>query len=473
MKSVIYVSLFLSLLLLSCSRVKAPAPPRAQIDSVLAVPVSTLNVPVYYVIAEVEALANEKIGAQPREARVAINPKGDSLFLTLTRYEPVTIRYDGKRSLTCRVPIDISGFFHAKKLGITIKNKTPVHARLALTVTTKVRLDKTWNLKTETTLDRIEWLEQPKLNIAGVKVNLGPPMENALEKHRADILAKIDGSVGGLVKLGPSIEKVWLDLQKPISINRKVIPVWLKTEGKNMSGRMIQSSKDTIAVEVSLETFIESVLDSAANAVPKTPLPPFHRTDSLNPGVHAFVKATIPFAEINRVIGQVTDTMIFRHGDRQVRVRSSEVYGTPEGLAVGLSLAGDVRADVYLRGDIGFDSIQNQLVVTNFSFDVASEQSLIQAADWFTHGMIIDRIAPYLTLPMDHTFRVVPSLMTKGIEKGKLGRKIDVNWSQFDVRIYRYLVTRENIQVILEVNGQAMVKLEKGLLDKKRAVDSP
>jgi hypothetical protein len=187
--------------------------------------------------------------------------------------------------------------------------------------------------------------------------------------------------------------------------------------------------------------------------------------------VHAFVKATIPFAEINRVIGQVTDTMIFRHGDRQVRVRSSEVYGTPEGLAVGLSLAGDVRADVYLRGDIGFDSIQNQLVVTNFSFDIASEQSLVQAADWFTHGMIIDRIAPFLTLPMDHTFRVVPSLMTKGIEKGKLGRKIDVTWSQFNVRIYRHLVTRENIQVILEVNGNAEVKLEKGLLDKKRAVD--
>lgn len=465
--ALLWCTCIVTIILPGCSRVVAPAPPRTTIDSTLTIPLSTLNVPVYYVIADIEALANEKIGSAPREAKVAINPKGDSLFLTITRYEPVSIKYDGKRSLTCRVPIDIRGLFRARKLGITVKNRTPVHARLALTVTTKVWLGKTWNLKTETRLDRIEWIEEPRLNIAGVKVNLRPPMENALEKHQADIIAKLDGSVGGLVKLGPSIEKVWLDLQKPISINRKVVPVWLKTEGKNMSGRLIQSSKDTIAAEISLETSIESVLDSAS-AIGRTPLPPFQRTDSLNPGVHAFVKATIPFDVINKVIRQVTDTMKFRYGSHTVRIKSSEVYGTAEGIAVGLSLAGDLRADIYLRGDIGFDSVTNQLKITNFIFDINSEQSLVSAADWFTHGTIIERIQPYLTLPMDNTFRVVPTLMTKGIEKGKLGRKIDVTWSEFNVRIHRHLVTVHDIQVILQVDGKAEVKLEKGLLDKKK-----
>lgn len=456
------------LFLVGCSRVKAPAPPHTTVDSTLNVPVSTLNVPVYYVIADLEALANEKIGGEPRQANVALNPKGDSLHLVITRYEPVSIRYDGRRSLTFRVPIDISGFFRTKKLGITVKNRTPVHARLALTVTTSMRLSQTWDLKTETRLDRVEWLEEPKLNVAGIKVNLRPPMETALNKHKEDIIAKIDGSVSGLVKLGPSIEKVWMDLQKPISINRKVVPAWLKTEGKNMNGRLVQSSKDTIAAEIGLETSIETVLDSASNAMPGTPLPPFFRKDSLHPGVHAFVKATIPFDVINGVIRQLTDTMKIAYKGNVARIRSSEIYGTDDGVAIGLSLAGDVQADIYLRGDIGFDSLQNQLVITNFVFDVNSEQTLIQAADWLTHGEIIERIQPYLTLPMDNTFRVVPSLITKGIEKGKLGRKIDVTWSKFQVRIFQHLVTRSNIQVILQVDGKAEVKLEKGLLDKKK-----
>ncbi len=458
----------LCLLLSGCSRIKAPAPARTKLDSTLTVPLSTLNVPVFYVIADVEAMVNEKIGNQPREAHVAINPKRDSLHLTITKYEPVTIRYDGRTSLTIRVPVDLSGFFKVKKLGITVKNETPVHARVALTVTSKLFPDKTWNLRTETRLDRIDWVEEPKLNVAGVKVNLRPPMESALNKHKDDIIAKLDESVGGLVKMGSSIEKIWLDLQRPISINRKVVTVWLKTAGKKMNGRLMYSSRDTIAAEIGLETYIETVLDSASNAKPSIPLPPFERKDSLSPGVHAFVKATIPFEVMNRVIRQVTDTMKFMYSGHEARIRSSEIYGTDQGVAIGLSLDGDVRADVYLRGDIGFDSVQNQLVITNFVFDLSSEQSLIAAAEWLAHDQIIERIQPYLTLPMDNTFRVVPSLMTRGIEKGKLGRKIDVTWSKFDVRVFTHLVTRENIQVILEVDGHAEVKLEKGLLDKMK-----
>ena len=119
-------SLAISALIFSCRQIEAPAPPRTTLDSLLTVPVSTLNVPVYYVIEEVEAMANEKIGSEPREARVAINKDGDSLFLTITRFEPVRISYDGKRTLRFRVPIEFSGNFRAKKLGITVKNNTPV-----------------------------------------------------------------------------------------------------------------------------------------------------------------------------------------------------------------------------------------------------------------------------------------------------------------------------------------------------------
>lgn len=452
----------------SCSRIKAPAPARTLLDSTLVVPVSTLNVPVYYLMADLEELANEKVGTNPHEVRMAINPKGDSLFLTINKFQPISVTYDGMRSLTLRIPLEVSGLFHGKVAGIKIKNKTPVHAKIAMTLTSAIYMDKDWNLKTKTHIDRVEWVEEPKLNVAGVKVNLRPPMEKALDKHKEDIIAKLDGSVGGLVKLGPSIEKIWFDLQKPISINRKVIPVWLKTEGKNMNLRGVRSSKDTLAVEVGLETSIESILDSAAAMHPPVPLPDFKQKEDLDPGVHAFVKATIPFDVVNRVIQQVTDTMKFTYGDHQVRVRQSEVYGTTDGIAVMLSLAGDVQADVYLRGSIGYDTAAHQLRITDFAFDINSEASLVQAADWMTHDKIIERIQPYLTLPMDNTFRVVPSLMTRGIEKGKLGRKIDVTWSKFEVSLYTHLVTRRDIQVILEVNGKAEVKLEKGLLDKKK-----
>jgi hypothetical protein len=190
--------------------------------------------------------------------------------------------------------------------------------------------------------------------------------------------------------------------------------------------------------------------------------------DTNNPGLDAYAHIILPFDKINSVIRQLTDTMQFTYGNHMVRIRSSEIYGTDEGIAVKLSVAGDLKADLYLRGTIGFDSLSRKLVIENFGFDINTESSLVNAAKWFTYDMIIDRIRPYLSIELDKAFQVIPDLIVKGIEKGKLGSKIEIHFSEFDLNIYQYLITRENIQVIASARGQADVQLQKGLFNKEK-----
>ncbi|HEX6889550.1 MAG TPA: DUF4403 family protein, partial [Chryseolinea sp.] len=106
--------------------------------------------------------------------------------------------------------------------------------------------------------------------------------------------------------------------------------------------------------------------------------------------------------------------------------------------------------------------------IENFGFDLNSEQSLLSAADWFAHDVIIDRLKPYLSIPLDKLFDAIPALITKGIEKGKLGQKIEIHFDTFQLNIYQYLITASNIQIIASVNGRADVELQKGLFDKKK-----
>jgi hypothetical protein len=155
-------------------------------------------------------------------------------------------------------------------------------------------------------------------------------------------------------------------------------------------------------------------------------------------------------------------------------VKSAEVYGTDDnGIAIRLSMRGDVKADVYLRGTIGFDSLEKKLIIDNFGFDVASEQSLLSAADWLAHDVIIERLKPYLTLSIEEIFDIIPTLINRGVEKGNLGKKINIHFSEFDMNIYQYLVTRDNIQIIVKVDGRADVELQKGLFDKKKPKQLP
>ncbi|MBL7864280.1 MAG: DUF4403 family protein [Cyclobacteriaceae bacterium] len=456
------------ILLQACTRISPPAPERIQLDSVLQVPVSELNVPVYYPVAELEAFANEKLGGKIIEANIALSKKGDSLSLAISRFQPVKLSYDGERSLTYKIPVQIDGLFQQKVLGIKIKNKTPVHTRIIITMESALYLDQHWDLAPKTEIKGVEWIEDPKLNIAGIKFNLRPPIEKLLESNKEKIIAKLDGSIGQQIKIGKSIEKLWVDIQKPIRINRKVVPFWLKFDATDMNGRLVSRSKDTLMVEAGLMTTLSTVLDSAAAAKPPLPFPKFKSKESVNPGLDAYAKATIPFALVNQVVKQITDTMKFNFSSHQVRVANSEVYGTPGGIAIRLSVRGSLRADLFMKGTVGFDTLSKKLVIDNFGFDVNSEQSLINAADWFVHDEFIERIRPYLSLPVDNTFKAIPNLITRGIEKGRLGRKIDIHFSEFDVNIYQYLITTDNIQVILSARGKADVRLEKGLFNKKK-----
>ena len=160
--------------------------------------------------------------------------------------------------------------------------------------------------------------------------------------------------------------------------------------------------------------------------------------------------------------------MKFDYGDHEVSIKSAEIYGTPQGIAVRVSVKGDLKADLYLRGTVGFDSLQKQVVIENFAFDVNTEHSLVNAADWFVHDRILERIRPYLTLPVNKTFDAIPELIIKGIEKGKLGKKIDLRFSELDVNIYQYIITTDNIQLIVSAKGNADITLQKGLFNKKK-----
>jgi hypothetical protein len=203
------------------------------------------------------------------------------------------------------------------------------------------------------------------------------------------------------------------------------------------------------------------------------PLPAFKRKENETQGLNAFVHVTLPFDKLNSFINTITDTMKFDYGNHKVEIESAEMYGTPQGIAIRVSVKGDLKADLYLRGTIGFDSLQKKVVIENFAFDVNTEHSLVSAADWFAHDQILERIRPYLTLPVNKTFDAIPQLIIKGIEKGKLGKKIDLRFSELDVNIHQYIITTDNIQLIVSAKGYADITLQKGLFNKKKKVVPP
>jgi hypothetical protein len=54
------------------------------------------------------------------------------------------------------------------------------------------------------------------------------------------------------------------------------------------------------------------------------------------------------------------------------------------------------------------------------------------------------------------------------LKKESWGVRSKLHFSEFDLNIYQYLITRDNIQVIASAQGVADVQLQKGLFAKKK-----
>jgi hypothetical protein len=327
------------------------------LDSTLLEPVSELNVPIFYPIHELEKLLNEKLENKIIEAPISISQKGDSLFLTISKFKSVSLFYDGDHSFTYLLPLQITGMVRGKILGIGVKNKTPVQTKVIVTLRSELAIDENWHLVTKTSILNIKWIEQPQFRIAGLSFNLKSPVEKMLFKNEDKITSGLDKAVAGLIKIENSIEKLWTDLQKPISINKKIQTVWLKAEPISMSERIIGESKDTLTIELSLKTKLHTLLDTSKLEKSFKPLGKQATNEKHITGLDAYLLATVPFEDLNLMIKQVTDTMNFKFQGHEVRIKHSELYGTHDGLAVRIDLTGDVKARLYLTGKLGYDSV--------------------------------------------------------------------------------------------------------------------
>lgn len=458
----------LTWLLVTCRNIEAPGPAESRLDSLLSVPESKLSVPIFYPIVELQQLLNEKLEDRIIDAPIAINQKGDSLFLSISKFQSATLKYDGDHSLTYQLPLLITGTVHSRLLGIDVKNKTPVQTKLLLTLQSALQLNDHWQIKTKTTIVSYIWVEEPVLRFAGIKIKLRSPIEKMLDKNQEKIIQKLDQAIGTTLKAEETVKRLWLNLQKPILINKKIKPVWIKAEPISMSEEILKRSRDTLAVGLNLKVKLQTLLDTAHTSDSKKTLDKQDLKLKSDNALNAYLLVTIPFQDINQIVEQITDTMRFEFEGHHVRIRDSQVYGTEDGLAVRLDFVGDVKARLYLTGEIGYDTATRNLVLNNFGFDVNSEESLINAADWFSHDEIINRVQPHLAVSVGQSIEALPSLIFQGVEKGKLGEKIEIYFSHFDASLDQHLITKDNIQVIIRATGRADIQLQKGLFARKK-----
>jgi hypothetical protein len=454
----------------SCERVKPEAPPHSTLDSTLHTPQSVLRIPIQYDVAKLEEMTNSRILGTFIDEKIPVNDKGDSLHLQIEKRGPILLSWKSP-TLHCSFPLKVSGKYF-KRIGknLTLKNNEPVDMEIVLHLSTRLGLDKDWQLKTTSTLEEISWVREPKLKVLGVKFNLRKQVENAIKKNKTRLIAKLDQTIPPLLNTRKAIEKLWLDIQKPIRINKKGVQVWLKAYGENMAARLIDEGPDQISIHVRLNAYLQTVIEGETIPASNPTLPPYAMAQSSDDTLSMFLRVNLPFSLANDILKKELVGKSLKAEGYSTTIRDIDVYGSDRGLAVKVKVKGDVDGIVYFTATPGYDTANATLFAREFGFDIDTENALVTSANWLMHDDVIKNIKEKLKIDVTPYIDTLPHLIIDGIERGRIGEKIELEISSFDVKPVQSLITADGFQLVFYAAGNARISLEQKVFARRKRI---
>jgi hypothetical protein len=468
MKNFVYVAGFLLLLLSfeSCKRVKPEPPAASTLDTLLQPPLSVLYVPVQYRVSAFEDMINEKIQGTFVNKWIMLGEKGDSLHLSVSKIRRITLGRE-ERTISIVVPIHISGIVRANVAGIKIKNETPVEAEIDIHLASAFHMDTSWNMISNSALQKIVWKQEPKLKVGFVHLNLKGPIENMLRKKESNIEHKIDEALLHAINTHKVVTKLWQDIQKPIVINKKGKMVWLKAYGQDLGGVLQKTDEDIVSLLFELKTYTRIYYEGDSIPPSNPVLPPFKRIKNNSDSLNIYVHSLLRFDMINDLLNKELNGKELSAKGFSTTIKKVRVYGTQSGLAIELKVKGDIDGTLYVKGTPAYDSLTSSFSMKDFDFDISSESALLNSADWIMHSKVLDLVAEKLTVNITPLAAKLPDIIFKAIEKGKTGEKIDLLVDTLSLQPMAIVPTKDNLQLLVHARGRAKVVLDDRIFNKK------
>jgi hypothetical protein len=450
----------------ACKKVKPVQPPETTSDTLIQPPLSVVYVPVQYRVSAFEKLINEKVQGTFVDKWINLGDKGDSLHISVSRIRPITLKRDN-RTLLFVVPLKISGIVRAKVAGIKIRNEAPVLAEINVHLATTLNLDSMWNMVVGTKLQKIDWIKEPSLKVAFIKVNLRGAIENILEKNEDQITGKADIAIRNALNTRKVVSDIWRDIQKPIRINKKGLDVWLVPYGIDLNGRLQETEPDLISLLFELQTYTRIYFQGDSIPPANTVIPTFTRISETSDSLNLYVHSLLRFDMVNDFLNkELLDKPIAAKGF-STTIKHVRVFGMPDNaLGIELKVKGDIDGTLYVRGTPSYDSATSTITMHNFDFDINSESTLLNSADWLLHSTALDLISEKLKVSLAPLTAKLPDIIFNAIEKGKTGEKIDLEVSNLVLHPKAIVTTKNNLQLLVHATGRVKVTLNEKLFNK-------
>lgn len=439
-------------------------------ESAIPLPNSVINLPLQFRFDAIERrINNEFKGVLFNDSSFDDN-NHDNLMLKITKIAPIKFKVI-KDSLVITAPVHIwinyryennslSSTFGTDALSISTTKDANFYVDVMFG--TKLFITGDWRVFTKT-IGTYKWRQSPVLEVSGVKIPIERMVNSTFQKQINDYAASIDKDFPKDYPVKDMMTKFWYEYQTPFKISDEY-NTYLNLSPSAISYMPFQTDNNTLKTGIKITTKIEANVGQFNLTDKKfTPLPTLYRALQPANTFDVWLKSGITYNDLTGLAVKMVKDSTFKDedGKTEATIRDISIAGSRDVLEVKVSLEGftkktlfkkNFKGDVYLRGVPVFDSVKNEIRLTNVDFDLNSKDVLLKT----TSALFANKLKKMLEQNL--VFNVTSTLNDTKKELNTTLQQFDTDFIRFNgkvdkLRIDKIYLTDEGIRMILNVKG--------------------
>ncbi len=461
--SVIF-SCFLVFGLLSCSQKTAfvsKAPPEASQTYTSVPEISELNIPIRLSTTGLENTLNTRLnGLLYEETNL---PVSDILHIDVKvwKQDRILLRPIGEE-IHYVVPLKIwvNAHLQTNLLGIDIHENKETECAIELSFKTKIGIDSTWKVLTNTTLENYRWLTAPTLKVGSIEVPLSFLGDFLLKNQQEMLTGQLDEQIRKSLPLKSILTTVWSQLQEPMRVSDNPT-VWLLIQPIAPYMTPLDGKKDFIHSSIGITAYLQTYIGIAPP--PSKSALPFLKTAKIPQNqCHLALTTYISYETATEMTKQalVGQKFQFDEGKKEVTIRDISLYPNNDKIVIKTTLEGSLNGTVYLKGLPVYDSVSKEVKLMKTAFDLDTRNKLHKTANWLLHGVLEKKLEPYLKYSLASQLTETEELVRKSLHKQQISPGIWLDGHLTQLQPKHIVLSPQGIKTIVRASGDVMLHVE-------------
>jgi len=435
---------------------QAEKPKESYQPSTIAPSVSEFPLQIDIDVKKLEAAVNKKMNGLIYEGN-NLNNQDLSVKVWKAQNFSFTVK---NNVIEYRVPLKVWSRFawRVEKFGMAVSDHYEANGTIALTYKTTIEIDKNWKLVSKTTSSGYQWIETPKLNLIGITVPVTPIANIALSQSDKMISAQIDQALTQMVDLRKYVSDAWAVLQKPMEVSPEH-NLWIRITPKDIYVSPFSTNAQKLYLTVSLYSQIESFMGLQPAAKTIIPLPAYKVVQRPPLQFNVNIAADATYNKISEVAKQQLLNKTFAEGNKKITITDLSIYGSDGRPVFVADVTGSLKGRIYFTGDLVYNQAKEAIEVQNPEFDIKTKNALIKSANWLLHGIILNKLVPYLSYPVKDLITGMQAEANKTLSNYPLYGGVNLQGNISAVKVGSLNMIPGAVRIVANAKGSINLKI--------------